>query len=173
MHFFRSASLLFVLSLSLVACNSDDDMQISTSTEAPEWPEYEYTLSTGTPQEQIDRFVALNNLDTTVSASGLVYTILDPGDQSSTAGGSTAIEVYYRGTVIDGRVFDRSGDTPSRLPLNNLILAWKEAIPLLGRGGRQLLIVRPALGYGPGGNSGAQIRGSDVLLFDIQLEDFE
>jgi len=169
--------LLFCLLSALsIACNGDDDAAPAVVYDPPTWPDYETTPATGTPQEQIDRFVAANNLDTVVTPSGLVYAITDSGDLSAedpTPNSSSTVLVFYRGALVDGRIFDQASSTPTGLGLSRLIPAWQEALPLIGRGGQQLLLVRPSLGYGPNGNPQAGITGSSVLVFDIKMEDFQ
>lgn len=163
-----------------VACGDDDDNQLPPPEyPLPEWNTFVPTPATGTPQEQIDRFVAANDIDTTVTASGLVYTIQDEGDGVMPSPTDTIL-AHYVGYLVDGTVFDastarlplgadgRTGELVGR-PIRGLIPAWEEGIPLLREGGRMWMLARPSVAYG---NRGVPTRGIDastVLVFEIEL----
>ena len=60
----------------LAACDKEnDDDNPAVMYDPPTWNEIVTTPNTGTPQERIDRFVEANQLDTVVTASGLIYVI--------------------------------------------------------------------------------------------------
>ena len=174
------ARLAGILPLGLLllaaACNGDDDggaAPLSTY-EPPVWPDAITSSATGTPQEQIDRFVAANEMDTTLSASGLVYEIFEPGSGEMPNPVDTAL-VFYRGYFVDGRVFDQTSSQPLRLFLGpgQVIDAWNEALPLLAVDGQIRIVVRPRLGYGEVGRNTnvGPITAESVIVFDIELAD--
>jgi FKBP-type peptidyl-prolyl cis-trans isomerase len=82
------------------------------------------------------------------------------------------VKVNYEGKLVDGTVFDSSYDRgqPAAMPLENLVKAWQEAIPLMRPGDEWTLYVPPELGYGPEGQG--PIPGNAVLIFRIELIDF-
>ena len=121
--------------------------------------------ATNTPEVQINRFVEANNMDTVQTASGLVYQILDPGGEVKPTLDST-ITAYYKGYLVDGRVFDESvNGRPLNLPLRELIAGFEEGVQKLGAGGRIWMLVRPSLAYG----NGAPSNGTNVLVFEVEL----
>lgn len=135
------------------SCNNDDDAMIVA------------------PEVQIEQYLTDNNITgETTTSSGLVYIIDEPGNAEKPTL-SSDITINYQGYLIDGTVFDETTGTPRTFPLANLILSWQEGIPLIGKGGKIKLISPPSLAYG---NSprGDVIKAGDVLVFDIELIDF-
>lgn len=104
--------------------------------------------------------------------SGLLYRIIKTGKGESPKVEDT-VKVHYKGTLVDGTVFDSSYDRgePIEFQLSQLIPAWKEAIPMLKKGGEMEIVVPPELGYGnqPAGKIPAQ----STLNFKIELLDFK
>lgn len=69
-------------------------------------------------------------------------------------------------------VFDESYSTQPRtfaIGVNKLIPAWDQALPGVKRGSRIMLIVPPEAGYGAQGNPGANIKGTDTLVFVLDV----
>ena len=170
----RSLPLLLAVCVTVVsACDEQDPFIVPDRSPLDIWrDDVQFVDATNVPQAQIDRFVAANNMDTLVTETGLVYQLDDPGGAERPSVGDS-VTVDYRGYLVDGRIFDQTTvQGPAEFPLTNLIDAWKEGIPLMGRGGRMWMVVRPSLGYGTGGNPRAGISGSSVIVFEIELVDF-
>lgn len=124
-------------------------------------------------QEQINDYLIDNNLEAESTADGLYYIIEEPGGEVKPTLDNT-VEVHYRGTLTNGMQFDSSydrGETAKFELGGGLIKGWKLGIPLFGKGGKGKLIIPPSLGYGSQGNG--DIPGGSVLVFDIELIDFE
>ena len=119
--------------------------------------------------KKIEDYLTENNLVAQTTASGLHYIIEEPGTGGYPNLNST-VTVKYKGYLLNGNVFDESGDTPVTFPLANLILGWQEGIPLLQRGGKGKFFIPSALGYGRSGSG--SIPGNSPLIFEIELVDF-
>lgn len=128
-------------------------------------------------QAKIDREIirqyirdnGITNADSTTS--GLFYAITDSGVGASPNINSN-IWVYYKGYLTDGSIFDQNeAGTPKPFLLNQMIYGWIEGVPLIKKGGKIKLIIPSALGYGSTGRS--SIPGNAVLIFDIQLDNFQ
>lgn len=80
------------------------------------------------------------------------------------------VEVHYKGTLMDGTVFDSSYDRGESInfPLSNLIQGWQEGIPGMKVGGKRQLTIPYAKAYGERGVPGAIPPKAD-LKFDIEL----
>ena len=119
--------------------------------------------------KKIEDYLAENNLTAQSTASGLHYIIEEPG-----AGGhpniNSTVTVKYKGYLLNGNVFDESGNSTVTFPLKNLILGWQEGIPLLKEGGKGKFFIPSGLGYGRSGSG--SIPGNSVLIFDIELVSF-
>lgn len=106
------------------------------------------------------------------SSSGLQYKIITAGEGAHPTA-KDVVKVHYAGRLIDGTEFDSSykRGEPIEFELGNLIPAWVEAVPMLGKGGKIELAVPAALGYGERG-SPPTIPGGATLLFTVELLDF-
>ena len=97
------------------------------------------------------------NVDTT--ASGLQYTIIAEGAAEKIAPQDT-VWVNYKGTLLDGTVFDQNDST-------KFIKGWTEGLGLLGEGGKATLYIPANLAYGERGNRG--IAPNSTLIFDVEV----
>jgi len=100
--------------------------------------------------------------------SGLYYYIENEGTGKNPDINST-VKVHYKGSLLDGKVFDSSYDRnePLSFPLNGVIKGWQEGIPLFKEGGKGVLIIPAALAYGS--RTMGPIPGNSILRFDVEL----
>lgn len=101
--------------------------------------------------------------------SGLQYKIELPGnDVRATA--TDTVEVHYKGTLLDGTVFDSSYDRgeSAKFPLDRVIAGWTEGMQLVGEGGKLTLWIPYELGYGTRQMS-AELPGYSTLVFEVEL----
>ena len=115
-----------------------------------------------------EKFLADNalkeNVDTT--ETGLQYTIVTEGASEKVAVNDT-VTVRYKGTLIDGTVFDE-GEIPGHVSgSRGLITGFDEGIRLVGEGGKAIIYIPSELAYGSRGNRG--IEPNSVLIFDIEI----
>jgi FKBP-type peptidyl-prolyl cis-trans isomerase len=106
--------------------------------------------------------------------SGLEYKVVSsgPADGLKPQMGDE-VKVHYEGKLIDGKIFDSSYQrgVPAAMPLDHLIKAWQEALPMMRPGDEWILYVPPELGYGSEGG-GDTIPPGAALIFRIQLIGF-
>ena len=101
-------------------------------------------------------------VDTT--STGLQYKIENAGADYKVAPQDT-VWVNYKGTLIDGTVFDENDST--MFVANRVIRGWTEGLGLLGEGGKATLYIPSGLAYGERGNRG--IEPNSVLVFDVEV----
>jgi FKBP-type peptidyl-prolyl cis-trans isomerase len=118
-------------------------------------------------QQLIRDYIADNGLQAYSTASGLFYVIDEPGNSVHPTD-SDVITISYTGKLLNGNVFDSNPSFTYRL--DQLILGWREGIPLFGKGGKGTLIIPSNLGYGS--QAVGSIPANSVLVFDIELFDF-
>jgi FKBP-type peptidyl-prolyl cis-trans isomerase len=107
-----------------------------------------------------------SNIQTT--ASGLMYEIINPGDESVKAlNDADQVVASYRGTLKDGTEFDKNDSIP--FALNRVIPGWTEGMKLIGKGGEMVLWVPAELGYGA--SSRGLIPANAALKFEVKLLD--
>jgi len=102
------------------------------------------------------------------TASGLVFRSLVDGKGPKPTAAAT-VKVNYRGTFIDGKVFDAS-QSPISFPLKRVIKCWTEGVQMIRVGGKAQLVCPPSIAYGPGGMPGA-IPPNSTLVFEVELLD--
>ena len=82
------------------------------------------------------------------------------------------VTVNYTGWLANGTVIDdtRKAGTPRNVLLGfgRVIPAWEEGLRGMREGGRRILVVPPALGYGKAGQPGT-VPSRATLVFDIEL----
>ena len=116
-------------------------------------------------EQIIQDYLAENYITAERHASGIYYIIKTYGAGEHPAPNST-VEVFYKGYLTNGNIFDQTVTGPRIFPLSNLIEGWKIAIPLLQAGGSGTFFIPSALGY-PNGTT--NVPPHTVLIFDIDL----
>lgn len=108
---------------------------------------------------------------TTVSPSGLVYTVINEGIGPSPSPVDT-VRVHYRGRLIDGREFDssyRRGE-PAEFSLRQVVSCWTEGLQKMKTHGKAKLVCPASIGYGDKG-SPPSIPPGATLVFEVELLD--
>jgi FKBP-type peptidyl-prolyl cis-trans isomerase FklB len=107
--------------------------------------------------------------DVVTTESGLQYKVVTAGD-GATPTETDKVIAHYKGTLLDGTVFDSSYDRgePATFPVNGVIQGWQEALKLMKEGAKWELVIPANLAYGPRG-AGQLIGPNETLKFDIEL----
>jgi FKBP-type peptidyl-prolyl cis-trans isomerase len=79
--------------------------------------------------------------------------------------------VYYKGSLINGKVFDATEPgLPATFTVNKgLIAGWSEALQLMREGDHWELVIPSDLAYGSRGAGDGAIPPDQVLVFDLEL----
>lgn len=136
-----------LISLSISACSQNKDYA------------YENDIA-------IQKYLKANDLKAQKSLSGL-YFIIDETGNDKKPKATSRVTVAYKGSFINGDVFDESNEEGINFGLNQVIKGWTEGITYFGEGGKGTLLVPAHLGYGSKRNR--SIPGGSVLIFDIKL----
>lgn len=117
----------------------------------------------------IEKYVADNGLKGKYTDSGIFYAY-DKEGKGAQPTIADAVEVHYKGSLLDGTKFDSSYDRgqPAQFPLTRVVRGWQEGIPLFKEGGKGTLLIPSSLAYGAMGMPPA-IPPNAVLRFDIEL----
>lgn len=101
--------------------------------------------------------------------NGLQYRILEQGEGKKPAADDTVV-VNYRGTLVDGTVFDSSYERgePVTFKVNGVIKGWQQALQLMPVGSKWKVFIPSELAYGKRG-AGRLIGPNEILIFDIEL----
>ena len=103
--------------------------------------------------------------------SGLQYKILTKGE-GKLPGAEDTVTCNYRGTLLDGTVFDSSYQTgkPAIFKVSGVIPGWQEAIKLMPVGSKWEITIPSQLAYGQRG-AGRDIGPNSTLIFEVELLD--
>lgn len=111
----------------------------------------------------------------------LISTTLIAGTGPKIANGQTVIAQYVGVNWRTGKTFSTSWPSSTQ-PTGamfdfklggQLIAGWNKALPGVRVGSRVMLVVPPADGYGKKGNAQAGIKGTDTLVFVIDILDVQ
>ncbi len=128
--------------------------------------EYKLLVNKEAGEKFLEANKAKANVQTT--ESGLQYKIITPGNEKRASLQDTVV-VRYKGTLLDGTVFDEVKDDadPISFTLNGVIKGWQEGMQLVGEGGEIELYVPSDLAYGENGNR--SIEPNSTLIFNVKL----
>jgi len=101
--------------------------------------------------------------------SRLQYRVVEEG-KGATPDPSDWVTVHYRGTLLDGTVFDSSFSQgePETLRVSGVIPGWREALLLMREGARWELFIPSELAYGDQG-AATVIGPNSTLIFEVEL----
>ncbi len=100
--------------------------------------------------------------------SGLQYEVIKEGKgQKPTA--KDKVQVTYKGTLIDGTVFDSSLDPkkPAEFGVRRVISGWTEGLQLMSVGSKYKFYIPAELAYGERGSG--KIGPMETLIFEVDL----
>jgi FKBP-type peptidyl-prolyl cis-trans isomerase FkpA len=116
--------------------------------------------------QQIQDYLAENELEAEKTASGLYY-IIDSVGTGLQPTSTDEVRVAYKGYFSNGNVFDQSAAEGVTFNLQQVIKGWTEGITYFNEGGSGKLFVPAHLAYGSRDYNG--IPGGSLLIFDIDL----
>lgn len=121
---------------------------------------------------QIQAYLKKNNLQGLKTTGGTYYVVTTPGTGPKPQTGQT-VSVLYKGTLLDGKVFDSSekqGGKPISfvLGVGQVIPGWDQGLTALTQGTKAILLVPSPLAYGSRG-AGPDIPANAILRFDVEL----
>lgn len=107
--------------------------------------------------------------DVWILPEGVMYRVLSSGNGGVRPSSTNVVSIYYKGTLINGKVFDSNMSQPCPEPfrLNDLIKGWQIVLPHMCVGDRWEVVIPASLGYGSKGTDG--IPRNSTLIFEIDL----
>ncbi|WP_154795346.1 FKBP-type peptidyl-prolyl cis-trans isomerase [Occultella kanbiaonis] len=102
----------------------------------------------------------------------LAVQVISQGDGALVEAGQT-IDVNYLGQIWGGGIFDNSYDRGSSIQfpigVGAVIAGWDNSLVGQPIGSRVLVSIPPHEGYGPNGMPRAGIKGTDTLVFVVDI----
>ncbi len=121
---------------------------------------------------QGDAFLANNRQAAGVkeTASGLQYKVVKEG-KGKKPSATSMVKVHYKGTLLDGTVFDSSYDRgePAVFGLDQVIPGWTEGLQLMTPGSNYILYIPTDLAYGDNVDPNGPIPAGSTLIFEVEL----
>ncbi|MBR1705974.1 MAG: FKBP-type peptidyl-prolyl cis-trans isomerase [Bacteroidales bacterium] len=124
---------------------------------------YTGALNNEKGEKYIEKFLQEEGAEKT--ESGLAYKIIEAGSDVKPTSDKDTVWVNYKGTLLDGTVFDENENI--NFQLNRVIKGWGEGLKLIGEGGKAQLVIPGDLAYGEYGTRG--IDPNSTLVFDVEL----
>lgn len=146
--FFYHLSVVCLLSTSLFSCTKTSTAEQDQKDDAA-----------------ITSYLSQHSINATKTASGLYYTIEDPGTGMQVSA-TNSVYMKYKAYLLDGTVFDEN-KVGTTLSLPNTILGWQEGIPKFKVGGKGKLFIPSRLGYGS--QATGKIPANSVLVFEVEV----
>lgn len=108
--------------------------------------------------------------EVTTTESGLQYEVITPGGSekydAAKHGDAPTAEVMYKGTLVDGTVFDQS-QQPVKFNIRQVIPGFTEALKLMPVGAKWRVTIPANLAYGA--NGPGSIGPNSTLIFEMEL----
>jgi len=100
--------------------------------------------------------------------SGLQVEVIEPGEGASPGPGDR-VKVHYKGTLVDGTVFDSSYDRgqPATFGIGQVIPGFSEGLQRMKTGAKHKLYVPADIAYGAQGRPG--LPPNSTLIFEVEL----
>lgn len=122
----------------------------------------------------IETYLKEKSYNPQVLPSGLMILHITEGTGELPKPGSK-LSVHYRGTTLDGEVFDesyaRGQPIQFKLGANQVIRGWDEGLGYVKKGGKAILIIPFELAYGE--RQAGSIPSYSTLVFEVEMVDFE
>ena len=164
----RALMKAFVLGcLPMMALAACDDRKSDAATTPGSAPSSAYDTSEASNARYLADYAARPGVIKT--DSGLMYRVLRAGTGPAVTSPRDHVTVYYKGALIDGKVFDQTKpEEPATFPSGMLIPGWVEALQKMKTGDTWELVIPAALGYGEEG-AGDSIPPNQTLVFTMSL----
>ena len=106
------------------------------------------------------------------TTSGLSYKIIKKGTGYKITDDNN-VEVAYKGSLINGTVFDDSKGEYRDIQVSSVVPGFAEGLKLLKNNGSKAIFYIPGnLGYGPQGQPAAGIGPNQMLIFEVEIGKF-
>ena len=157
--FVKVLALVLVPLVGLAACDKKSDAATA--------PAGAYNTSPESNAKFLADYAAKKGV--TKLPDGLMYRVIKAGTGPAVLRDTDVVTVYYKGMLINGKVFDQTKpDEPRQFPAGALIPGWVEALGKMKTGDMWEIVIPSALGYGEDG-AGDAVPPDQTLVFTMKL----
>lgn len=152
-------------------------VRVRTADQMRQEQEAQASRQKGVDEALLQEHFTKNGIKPMKTASGLYYTMSNPGSGKPLQTGMN-VTMNYTGTLLNGQKFDSNVDPafshvqPFKFVLGQgqVIRGWDEGVALFKKGGKGTLYIPSPMAYGERSPSPA-IPANSVLVFDIEVVD--
>ena len=100
---------------------------------------------------------------------GIYYKVLESGSGATTPNVRSIVSVHYKGSLINGRIFDNSYERncPEAFRLSDVIDGWQLALQRMHVGDKWIIYIPYTMGYGT--RASGPIPAFSTLIFEVEL----
>lgn len=100
---------------------------------------------------------------------GIYYKVLETGTGTVSPTVRSIVTVHYKGSLINGRVFDNSYERscPEAFRLSDVIDGWQLALQRMHAGDKWIIYIPYTMGYG--NRASGPIPAFSTLIFEVEL----
>lgn len=100
---------------------------------------------------------------------GIYYKVIESGSGTTCPNVRNIVSVHYKGSLIDGRVFDNSYERncPEAFRLCDVIEGWQLALQQMHVGDKWVIYIPYSMGYG--NRTSGPIPAFSTLIFEVEL----
>lgn len=100
---------------------------------------------------------------------GIYYKVLESGSGTICPNVRNIVSVHYKGSLIDGRIFDNSYERncPEAFRLCDVIEGWQLALQHMHAGDKWVIYIPYSMGYGS--RASGPIPAFSTLIFEVEL----
>jgi peptidylprolyl isomerase len=114
--------------------------------------------------------------DLVKGSDGIFQKTLKPGSGATPQKGQS-VSVNYKGSFLDGKVFDASslhgGPFSFKIGAGQIIEGWDRVVSTMKKGEKRFVVLPPELAYGQTGTPGGPIPPNAFLAFEIEVVDIK
>ena len=158
--------LLCLLGVNTACSDDDDDTQLEVDEEWRKLNDEAFSAQAKDPEFQ--------KLESQSEAGYILYKVLKEGESTEPIYYTSQVEVYYKGTFIDGTVFDDGlfeHGAPAVFAPSGVVDGFGTALQHMHPGDRWLIWIPQQMGYGSTGSTAGSvtIKPYTTLIFDLEV----
>lgn len=165
------ASLAAAAAMCITSCNGSNENNNASNNDNDTTTVYQSDINEANGKAFIEKKLAEDS-SYIQTESGLVYKVLAPGKGENFTE-NDVVMTLYKGTHVDGRLFDDGGGQPQEFSCGRVIPGFAEMLLLMKPGMKVEAIIPSQLAYGAQGvkdpNTGEEVIGAnETLIFEME-----
>lgn len=144
---------------------AEQQLQLKKQAEEERKKEEQYQANREEGEEYLESFKKEEGV--VVLPSGVAYKVLQEGQGTTKPTTSDRVQALYKGTFVNGDVFDQTEDKPITFDVIGVIAGWTEVLQEMTVGEKVKVVIPYDKAYGADGTQ--NIEPYKTLIFEIEL----